>query len=162
MRTFLIHRLPLVRFLQGDIIGLRPTVLNYCARGSFASYSPIAGSKRQLSSTIGCLVQLNTVGRRQRLSLFAYREPLIRKDYDQRRPQQKRIRWMGKIYSCATRHSYVCCVLYSNWYRSTRNVLWKHYPNDSKRRLKHWLRSNSFNLRVCSLGILDKFYYDDS
>ena len=40
-------------------------------RGSFASYSPIAGSKRQLSSTIGCLVQFNTVGRRLRLPLFA-------------------------------------------------------------------------------------------
>lgn len=45
------------------------SILNNCTR-RFASYSPIAGKKGQLSSTIGCLVQFNTVGRRQRLSLF--------------------------------------------------------------------------------------------
>ena len=44
--------------------------LNTCTR-QFASYSPIAGKKGQLSSTIGCLVQYSTVGRRQRLPLFA-------------------------------------------------------------------------------------------
>ncbi len=81
------------------ILTLRPIVTNYCTEAVLLLVAPIVLNKGLLSSTIGCLVQFNTVGRRQRQSLFAlsnYHQGDVTKKCMEATPLQKTRFWKRK------------------------------------------------------------------